>query len=348
MKQPDLKRNLAASSLRKLLSSLTLSQTRRNAFTLIELLVVIAIIAILAAVLLPVLQQAKLRGMTAACISNQKQLAAAFVMYAGDNNDYCPGNYWQHEQDWLTYSNESWCSGWLGADGSGGNGSSGNAGGPDNTNTALLVNEGYASLGQYTRMPKLYLCPASVVQCPVTSGGAKTYYMCRTVSMNCWIGYNTDCPGSTAPSSQAPKSPTAIPNYSGCPAKNFPTTTSMTAGIGPSDLYVFMEERAESIDDGWFEQYNPPGTPNWSATIPNWPTDYHNEAATIGFADGHVDVHRWQGLSPGLTDSAGDQVGTTMAQQAIINTKWGSAGPIPIIRYQGDVIWLQQHATCGK
>jgi prepilin-type N-terminal cleavage/methylation domain-containing protein/prepilin-type processing-associated H-X9-DG protein len=64
---------------------------QRRAFTLIELLVVIAIIAILAAILFPVFAQARGKARQALCLSNVKQFALAFTMYAQDYDETnCP------------------------------------------------------------------------------------------------------------------------------------------------------------------------------------------------------------------------------------------------------------------
>lgn len=64
----------------------------KKAFTLIELLVVIAIIAILAAILFPVLAQARVAAKKTVAISSQKQISMSIIMYAGDNDDMYPRN----------------------------------------------------------------------------------------------------------------------------------------------------------------------------------------------------------------------------------------------------------------
>jgi len=87
----------------------------RSGFTLIELLVVIAIIAILAAILFPVFAQAKAAAKKTVCLSNEKQIGTAMMMYAGDFDDYFPvdqagaasstdshGNVTMHNISWLT------------------------------------------------------------------------------------------------------------------------------------------------------------------------------------------------------------------------------------------------------
>ena len=66
------------------------AKRRSSAFTLVELLVVIAIIAVLVAILLPMLNKAKLASQRTACMSNTRQLSIAFRMYTEDNKGYMP------------------------------------------------------------------------------------------------------------------------------------------------------------------------------------------------------------------------------------------------------------------
>ena len=62
----------------------------KHSFTLIELLVVIAIIAILAAMLMPALQQAREKGRGASCLNQMKQIASVTQMYTNDFKNYYP------------------------------------------------------------------------------------------------------------------------------------------------------------------------------------------------------------------------------------------------------------------
>ncbi len=85
---------------------------RRTGFTLIELLVVIAIIAALLAIALPALRQAKDQSKRVVCLSNQRNLALAWTLYADDNDMYMcsPCTKWYGEDQecsWMFWDN-SW------------------------------------------------------------------------------------------------------------------------------------------------------------------------------------------------------------------------------------------------
>src|SRR5512139_807134 len=77
--------------------SLSPKAAAKNGFTLLELLVCIAIIALLAAMLLPALTSAKIRGQGTACMSQVRQLSLACLLYTDDFADTLPFNLGESE-----------------------------------------------------------------------------------------------------------------------------------------------------------------------------------------------------------------------------------------------------------
>jgi prepilin-type N-terminal cleavage/methylation domain-containing protein/prepilin-type processing-associated H-X9-DG protein len=227
-------------------------------FTFLELLVVIAIIALLAAVRLPALTRAKATNQGAQCLNNLRQLQSGWCMYAADNREVIPGNRWQDEANHVA-NDGNWVTGWLSPEGA-----PDPTRNPDNTNTAFLVDARWSQIGPYLKSAAVYKCVAD--QSLAIINGQKMPRV-RSVSMSSWMGPNT---------------PAWNPGF-----RVFGKTTDIV-GPSPSDALVFLDERSDSIDDGYF------AIEEVQQQLPNLPAAYHNGASGITFADGHAEIHKWR------------------------------------------------------
>jgi prepilin-type N-terminal cleavage/methylation domain-containing protein len=262
----------------------------RGGFTLIELLVVIAIIAILAALLLPVLGKAELTAQATTDMSNKKQLTLAWIMYADDNNDNMVAN---PDQDYL-FGNPTiypWTDmhpavmDWTTSS--------------YNTNLLLLVGVGappaqlqYFPLASYVASQyKIFTSPGdnylSPVQRPLFAPHG-WHGRCRSVAMNAALGLGSTVSG--AGLKPPPSLQGVLPNFF-CATK-----MSQLARPGPSQTWVFINEHPDSIDDGVFYCPNAASSAatNGTGTLIEVPSSYLGGACGLSFADGHAEVHAWR------------------------------------------------------
>jgi prepilin-type N-terminal cleavage/methylation domain-containing protein/prepilin-type processing-associated H-X9-DG protein len=244
-----------------------MSRQSKHGFTLIELLVVIAIIAILAAMLLPVLAKAKTKAQGIGCINNLKQLTVAWHLYSLDNADRVANNYGVTETIQAINANifDNWVNNVMTW------GASGSPQDVSNTNTAWVVN---GVLGKYTAgAVGVYKCPADNYLAPVQRTAGYTRRN-RSLSMNHMFGRF-----STGFDETATGVDRFFPQY-----RQFLKQTQVPR---PAKTWLFLDEHPDSINDGYF--VNNPDAGNWQ----DIPASYHNGACGFAFADGHAEIKKW-------------------------------------------------------
>ena len=283
-------------------------------FTLIELLVVIAIIAILAAILMPVLQSAQERARVAQCLNNKKQLGMGWVMYSGDNNDWVMPN--ADESKDTNYL--AWVRGQMTWNMTG-------AHGPDDTNTEYLQD---SLLGAYyaNKVVGLYKCPDDILKC---NEGGSIMDRVRSVSMNGFLEGGIHSGDKLIAGIPQDENWFTYKNGNAYPSGNCYSYDKLTQigrhGPGPSDMIVFTDENADTIDDGMFIQYVGASAGKWE----NLAGSYHTRSDAISYADGHADVHKWTSASICWRPQGSSEIGAISI---------GSTGI-------ADLVWLYAHTT---
>jgi prepilin-type N-terminal cleavage/methylation domain-containing protein len=247
-----------------------MQRTGAAAFTLIELLVVIGIIAILAGLLLPAIDKAKLRAQGIQCLSNHRQLALAWRMYSDDNREFIPYAS-ENPQDPSTYA-AAWITGTL----------DNRSNNPSNWDPDVDIKK--SPIWPYCgKNISIWRCPAD--RSSVLVNGQQLPRV-RSMSMNVFLGGWGGTYGNWDLALGGVYSDYRI----------FMKQNEITLA-GADRIFVFLDMREDSIDMG-----------NFATSMRGWPDQpdqyeffdlpgaYHHRACGFSFADGHSEIKRWQDL----------------------------------------------------
>lgn len=284
--------------------SAALSKNAWAGFTLIELLVVVGMVALLFAILLP--GHAGTRDSTKGyqCLANTRRLMLANLMYQADNRDLLPmafhGGYVPTAND----VNKPWVTGWLDWSAS-----------SENTNLLFLLEPRFASLAVYFGRDKhVYKCPADVYASqPQRARGWEG--RARSISVNPYVGRGNAWASGPGYSAGGPNN---LIIYKGA-AKGWDLVIP-----GPARTWVYTDEHPDSMNDGvaW--------PPNTSQNFPDAPANFHNGAAGFAFADGHSEMHRWEGVA----------MNKPRNQLGLLGVNFSAQNNFPTTLGDPDILWL--------
>lgn len=231
-----------------------------RAFARTDLLVSIALVLFLGLIVFA--NVAAIPGSTSrrvVCLSNQGLLVRAWLDYANERNGALVGNLDGGSVLDLSNSNKTWVLGWLEA----------GLFTPANTNQVFLTQ--LSPLAPYLgRNAAPFRCPAETA----LSRGITGQPLVRNISMNGYLG------------------PRRGPYSTGF--RQF-VSLSEFAYSSPNQAMVFIEERPDSLNDGWFiinMSGSDPLAPD-AQQIVDYPGFRHENGAALSFADGHADVWKW-------------------------------------------------------
>lgn len=237
------------------------------AWARLDVLGIITVVSLIAILTIPTMGNVRSINSQVVCQGHLQQLTRAWRMYIADNEGHLPaaGAYADEDQppDWTTGSADAYTENgeWLDLP----------VTGTEDVDPSISIID-HNKLWPYVNSVEVFRCPSdpSYGSHPEYKDGAVTPRV-RSMSMNSWMG---------GPSWES----------SGGPWKVYRAKSDILA---PSERFVLLDERADSINDGMFPVEINADQP-FRNRIVDYPAHYHNGGANLSFSDGHVAYWKWE------------------------------------------------------